>query len=75
MLPPDPSQFEWEAPGAMVSSGPELLPRAMSGLVTLQQPGSIYVVSDTIKTHANTRGLGHYLEPCWCPRDIVLRGP
>lgn len=29
MLTPDPSQFEWVSPGAMVSSGSELLPRVM----------------------------------------------
>ena len=56
----------------MILSRPGKLLQAMSGSTTLPQPESIllFMGTDTIKDHADARGLGH-LGPCWC----LLWGP
>ena len=59
--PQGPWWSKWPAPssGAMESSGPGLLPRAMSNYVTLLQPGSVLMseAPDNIKGCADARSL------------------
>jgi hypothetical protein len=54
-------------PEAMMTSGPMLLLRAMSGPMVLSQP-RVLLMSEacvTTKGHADIPGLGCHLRPCW----------
>lgn len=59
-----------------MSSKPRPLIKARSRSVALPLSGSVLlsVASDTIKGHANLKGLGHYLGPCWYLRATLPRG-
>ena len=49
--------------------------RVMSGSVAQLQPDSMFIDPDVIKGHADARGLGYHLGPCWCLRTMLLWGP
>ena len=52
-----------------MSSGPGLLPRAMSGSMDLLQPvfELIFMASVTAEGYGDTQGLVSHLRPCWYP--------
>ena len=63
-------------PGDMVSFRHELLPKALLGSLSLQQPGSeLMPMASVNKGHANAWGLGIQLIPCWCLRTMLPLGP
>lgn len=72
-----PSESHALSPGAMVISGPRLLPRTMSGFMVLPQLGSalISVAHGNIKGHTEAQGLGSNLWLCWCLRAMPLLRP
>lgn len=55
-------------PGDMLSSGSELLLRAMSGSIALLQPGSTLMSGVPVITegHEDAQGLGCHMWPYWC---------
>lgn len=79
MLPPRACWPECPAlsPWAMVSPGPGMLLRVISGSVPLQQLGSelTSVTSITSKDHVDIQDLIRHLRPCWCPKAMLLPGP
>ena len=60
----------------MLSSGPGLLPSAMSGSMTLLQPGSVLMsmAPVTIGDHVDARGLGSHMGPYWGPKTTLRSG-
>lgn len=59
-----------------MSSKPWPLIKAMSRSMALSLSRSVLlsVTSDSIKGHANVKGLGRYLGPYWYLRAMLLRG-
>lgn len=73
LLPQGPYTYEWLSLSAqaMVTSGPQLQPRAMSGSVALLQPGSVmisvaHVTTEGCVNAASTGELSRVLAPVVC---------
>ena len=61
----------------MVSSGPGLLLRVLSGSLDLEHPGFelMSMASVTTKDPADALGLVSHLRPCWYPRAMQRSEP